>query len=64
MTIISKLKTAYATSSGLLDLFFHIGYQGILLPVFFRKIFAKTSIHKAWLSGFYGGGILGVLDRN
>lgn len=63
MNKFSKLKVAYSTCTGLMDFVFHIGYQGFLLPVWFRKLFAKTAIHKAWLSGFYGGGIMGVLER-
>jgi hypothetical protein len=63
MTRFSKLKLIYSTSSGFLDVFFHIGYQGLLLPLWFRRLFAKTGMHKHWFAGYYGGGILGVLDR-
>jgi hypothetical protein len=61
---ISKLKMAYLTSNGFTDFFFHFGYQGLVIPIFFRKLLAKTKIHKNWLSGFYGGGILSVLERH
>lgn len=43
---------------------FHLGYQRFALPIWFRKLFAKTAIHREWLSGFYGGGIIGVLERH
>jgi hypothetical protein len=62
--LIQRVKTAFSTCSGFLDFIFHIGYQGFLLPAWFRKLFAKTEIHRAWLSGYYGGGIVGVIERS
>lgn len=59
---ISSLKMDFNVSNSLLDLFFHLEYQQILLPVWFRKINANYQHHKAWLSGFYGGGILSILE--
>ncbi len=58
-----KIKLAYSTCNGGLDFVFHLGYQGIVLPVWFRKVLARSKIHRAWHSGFYGGGILGVIER-
>ena len=59
----TRINMAFSTCSGFMDFIFHIGYQGFLLPVWFRKFFAKTDMHRAWLSGYYGGGIIGVLER-
>jgi len=59
----TRINTAFSTCSGFMDFMFHIGYQGISLPIWFRKFFAKTKMHRAWFSGFYGGGIVGVLER-
>jgi hypothetical protein len=60
----SKLQMAFNTCHGIVDFVFHCGYQGLSLPKWFRKAFAKQVIHKAWVSGFYGGGILSILDRH
>ena len=64
MNFLIRIKTAFSTCSGFMDFMFHIGYQGFLLPIWFRKLFAKTEIHRSWLSGFYGGGVVGVLERH
>lgn len=64
MNKLSKLKMAFSTCTGGMGFLFHFGYQGLQLPVWFRRVFAKTAMHKAWLSGFYGGGIMGVLERH
>ncbi len=47
-----------------IDLAFHLGYQGIELPKTLRRYNARNEFHLAWLSGFYGGAILKVLERN
>jgi hypothetical protein len=64
MSRYSKFKMAYSTSTGFMGFIFHTGYQGLLMPVWFRKLFARTAIHKTWLSGFYGGGVMKVLERH
>lgn len=60
----NKLQTAFRTCHGIVDFVFHCGYQGLTLPKWFRKVIAKQEVHKAWVSGFYGGGILSVLERH
>lgn len=59
----AKIRLAYSTSTGPKDFVFHIGYQGIELPKWLRCLVAKSEYHRAWFSGYYGGGILGVLER-
>jgi len=63
MSRFSEVKMAFSTSTTFVDFVFHLGYQQIMFPTWLRKLFAKSILHKAWLSGFYGGGILGVLER-
>jgi hypothetical protein len=63
MKKIAKLRVAYFTSTGFLDFVFHIGYQGLTLLIWLRRLFARTRLHKSWLSGFYGGGIIGIEER-
>lgn len=59
----NKLQMAFNTCHGVVDFVFHCGYQGLCLPIWFRKAIGKQKIHKAWVSGFYGGGILSILER-
>ena len=58
-----RIKLAAETASGPVELFFHFGYQQLALPKWFRRLFAKKTIHRAWHSGFYGGGILSIEER-
>lgn len=64
MNNLEKIKAAYTTCNGFMSFVFHLGYQGFSLPLWSRKVFAKTVIHKAWFSGFYGRGIMKVFDRH
>lgn len=48
--------TAYRTSTGIYDFVFHLGYQGIIVPKMIRRLFVKTELHRAWLSGYTGIG--------
>ena len=57
------VKHAVHMASDANDFIFFLGYQGVLIPRSIRRMFAKSNIHKAWLAGFYGGGILSVMDR-
>jgi hypothetical protein len=45
------------------DFAFHLGYQQFYIPKCIRKLLAKSEYHRAWHSGFYGGGILSVMER-
>ena len=54
---------ALRIASNFPDLFFHMGYQGIKIPRWTRRIFVKSEYHRAWHSGYYGGGILSVMER-
>ena len=49
-------------SSSLHELIFHLGYQGWMPPRSFRKVIARSSFHRAWLSGFTGLGILSIVE--
>lgn len=55
--------TAWRTSNNIQELVFHIGYKGFEFPRPVRRVFANTKWHNAWHSGFYGGGILPILER-
>jgi hypothetical protein len=58
-----KLSSAYSTSKNFLDFVFMLGYQGFILPKWFRKAFPKSIIHRNWFSGYTGAGILKILER-
>jgi hypothetical protein len=58
-----QVKTAFKTSRSIKQFIFLLGYQQILFPRSLRKLVAKSSYHHAWHSGYYGGGILGILER-
>lgn len=60
---IERLVMAYSISNGFFDFILHLGYQGFVLPKWFRKSFSKSKIHKNWFQGFYGYGILSILER-
>ncbi len=40
--------------NSILHRFYLHGYSGNALPVWFRRIAARSQIHRAWLSGFDG----------
>ncbi|QFT57076.1 hypothetical protein [Microbulbifer sp. THAF38] len=42
---------------------FHLGYIGIGLPRKFRKVFAKSKIHRSWFSSYTGAAIANVVER-
>lgn len=49
--------------------FYLLGYSGYLLPRMLRRLFARTTWHRAWLAGYAGvfeveGHMAGALDRN
>lgn len=46
------------------EFMFHLGYQGFVPPRILRKLFARSSWHRAWQSGYTGAGILSVLERH
>lgn len=58
-----RFKLAFSTSKGVTEFAFHLGYQQFCLPKMLRRLLVKTRLHRAWHSGYYGGGILGVLER-
>jgi hypothetical protein len=58
-----KLSSAYSTSQNFLGFVFMLGYQGFILPKWFRKTFPKSKIHRDWFSGYTGSGILKILER-
>jgi hypothetical protein len=60
---IRRIKLAFHTSNGITEFAFHLGYQQFFVPKMLRRLLAKTALHRAWHSGYYGGGILGILDR-
>ena len=59
----NEIKHALAMSRNCSEFFFHIGYQQIRLPTWFRKLIAGSKWHRAWHSGFFGGGILSIEER-
>jgi hypothetical protein len=61
---IMRFQLAFSTSKGVTEFAFHLGYQQFCVPKILRRLLAKTVLHRAWHSGYHGGGILGVLDRN
>ena len=48
------IKLAIRTAVSVPDFFFHLGYQQIVIPRVVRRLIARTELHRAWLSGFYG----------
>ena len=58
-----KIKQSFECAHNFSEFIFQLGYSGVELPRSVRCILAKTSIHQQWMSGFYGGGILKILDR-
>lgn len=45
------------------EFFFFVGYDQIVPPRIFRKIFARTECHRAWLSGYTGAWLASVSVR-
>lgn len=45
---------AKRTACSVPDFFFHLGYQQFTLPRMVRRLFARTELHRAWLSGYTG----------
>lgn len=59
-----ELVQSLRLSGGSLSEFaFQLGYVGFQAPKLLRKIGAKSRFHASWLSGYYGGGICGIMDR-
>lgn len=46
--------------SSMSEFIFHMGYQGWEPSRFLRKLFSRSKLHCAWLSGFTGLGILSI----
>ncbi len=49
--------------------FYLLGYKGVLLPRFVRRLFARSTLHDAWLLGYMGvyeecGRRVGALERS
>lgn len=63
-TWFERLVMAYNTVGNVADFFFHLGCQGFVLPRWFKNVMVKTVYHRAWHSGYYGGGILNVIQRS
>lgn len=63
MNLLQHIQLAWKTASGFHDFFFHLGYQQLILPRWFRKLVTRSELHKAWLSGYTGAGICKVLER-
>lgn len=61
-TLFKALLQASKHSSSTNELVFHLGYQGWVAPRAVRKAIARSSIHRAWLSGFTGLGILSISE--
>ena len=59
-----ELKGAISCTRSLPELFFQLGYFGTCLPRSFRKMISGTKCHRYWISGFYGGGIVGAVERS
>ncbi|MAI65166.1 MAG: hypothetical protein CL600_09870 [Alteromonas sp.] len=60
---VKRMKLALTMSRNCTEFFFHIGYQQIRLPTWFRTLIARSKCHRAWHSGFFGGGILSIEER-
>jgi hypothetical protein len=57
------LKQSIDCAENIPRFFFFLGYKQVELPRLFRKLIARTEIHKAWLSGITGAWLYSVLDR-
>lgn len=58
-----ELKQCFSCANNLYDFCFHLGYHGLKIPKFLRRFAAKSKYHKAWLSGYSGAGIAGIIER-
>ena len=58
-----ELKQCFSCANNLYGLFFHLGYHGCKVPRLLRRLAAKSKYHKAWLSGYSGAGIAGIIER-
>lgn len=63
-SILSRIKCAFNTANNTTEFIFHLGYQGLAFPRSVRKVVAKSKWHQAWHSGYFGGGILSILERH
>jgi hypothetical protein len=59
----SRLRLALQHTRSVGEFVFHLGYQQFYPPRFLRRMFARSTLHRAWLSGYTGAGILTVLER-
>lgn len=59
-TFFSAFKNALPFHETFEKFVFHLGYQGWQVPRLVRKIFARSGLHRAWLSGFTGLGVLSI----
>jgi len=64
MNLFGHLKLAVSVAENLPDVFFHLGYQRVALPRWFRRLASKTVIHRVWLSGYSGGFLGSVIVRD
>ncbi|TNC79251.1 MAG: hypothetical protein C9356_20175 [Oleiphilus sp.] len=58
-----QIKQCFECANNIPDFFFHIGYKQIVLPRWFRKLVARSRIHRGWLSGITGAWFAPVLER-
>jgi hypothetical protein len=57
------LKMAANTSRSFFEFIFMLGYQQREFPRWFRRLVGRTELHRAWLSGYTGAGLVDVDER-
>jgi len=60
---IGHLRLALRTAQSPLDFVFHLGYQQFVFPRWFRRVFAKGRVHRAWMDGYHGWWLGKIVDR-
>jgi hypothetical protein len=58
-----ELKQCFECAHNIQDFFFHLGYKQIKLPRLFRKLIARSELHRAWLIGITGSWLYTVIER-
>lgn len=56
------IRQALQHRSSIDEFTFHMGYQGVYFPRLIRRVFARTKLHRSWLSGYTGLGILSIIE--
>ncbi len=54
LNVAQRLTLAFRQAVNFNDVFFHLGYQHFCLPRWFRRLVARTTLHRVWISGYHG----------